>query len=101
MERLFEIWKWIFENKEWLFSGIGVAFFLVIIKLLRGKKNSETSNGTNGINHGARNDISNIKDGNKSVKVKESTAGVIGDNPVIHGGIHFHNDEKKKEHADP
>ena len=56
-----EIMSWVFDNKEWLFSGVGIVVFGGLIRLLM-KKNSSSSSqnirsGENSINLQAGRDL--------------------------------------------
>ncbi len=83
------------------FSGIGVVLIFGIIKLMRERQSNKPLNENDDFNHDSTNDKPVRKDGNRSVKLKESTGGVIGDNPVIYNGVQIYNYPEKMENADP
>lgn len=66
------LWKFLYENKDWLFSGIGITLFTIIIKFIYGlstKRNSKIKNSDKAM----RNDnISIVGDGN-----------IIGDGNIV------------------
>jgi hypothetical protein len=95
---------WFIKSKpwEWIFSGIGVAVATAIVAWLLGKKKRQATGneniipkpGADNISIQADGDVSFAKDHGKSVQVKDSQIGVIGDNAQIKGGIHFENHNK-------
>lgn len=54
------MWDWIVQNKEWVFSGFGVAIITAIIGIIIGKKKSirqKQKSGDNSTNYQAAGDI--------------------------------------------
>jgi len=55
--------EWIMENKEWLFSGVGVAFFVALIRGVKNQSNKQVQKGGDGsVNIQVGGDV-NIKKG--------------------------------------
>lgn len=89
---------WLIKNKvwEWLFSGIGVAvlawlgawYFSRKRRRSADEKKPTVSTGDS-IHIQAGGDVSLAKDNGKSIQVKDSQVGVIGDHAEIKGGLHF------------
>lgn len=46
------IWDWIVQNKEWVFSGIGVFILGLAIALFRRKKSTSETHHENIVTHG-------------------------------------------------
>jgi len=110
---------WIMENKDWVFSGWGVAVITFLLGgmgsligwiFLSKKANSshgpmkiKTSNkgihvqgdvkgdikSVQGDSISAGGDITMAKEGGTAVSIKNSQVGVVGDNSIITGEIHF------------
>jgi hypothetical protein len=95
---------WFIKSKawEWIFSGIGVAVASAIVAWFLARKRRQTTAiekmtakpEADKISIQADGDVSFAKDHGKSVQVKDSQIGVIGDNAQIKGGIHFENHNK-------
>jgi hypothetical protein len=98
---------WFINSKawEWIFSGIGVALLSAMVAWLIGRKKRRSASSekmtpqpeTDKISIQAGGDVSLAKDHGKSVQVKDSQIGVVGDNAEIKGGIHFKNHNKPTE----
>lgn len=95
---------WFIGSKawEWIFSGIGVAVVTAIFAWFLGRKRRQDASNesmtpkpeADKISIQAGGDVSLAKDHGKSIQVKDSHIGVIGDNTEIKGGIHFKNHNK-------
>ena len=93
---------WFFETKawEWIFSGVGVVLLAWMVKWLWGRRKRRLSQATTSerikphatgddIRIQAGGDVSVAKDHGKSIQVKNSQIGVIGDHAEVKGGIRF------------
>lgn len=111
--------EWLMANKQWVFSGIGVAIIaggmkLILSKFKKGKvmADNTTQSGANMVNNGsvrgdmvggnkgdtlnirAGGDVAVAKDHGKVIQIKDSQVGVVGDNANVNGGINFHGNRK-------
>lgn len=68
-DKLQNILAWIISNKEWLFSGLGIAFFSFLLNCFKKKKNNNGNNQSCSFNFGSK--ITQIN-GNNNVNGKES-----------------------------
>lgn len=68
-DKLQNILAWIISNKEWLFSGLGIAFFSFLLNCFNKKKNNNGNNQSCSFNIGSK--ITQIN-GNSNVNGKES-----------------------------
>lgn len=76
--------NWLIENKEWLFSGIGVVFVCWVVGKIfkKGKEKDDREN----INIVAGN-VSFAKNHGKSTQIINSKVGVVGDHAEIKGDV--------------
>jgi hypothetical protein len=94
--------EWFIESKawEWIFSGVGVVILVWVAKSLwrrkRGQPSQDASDGivpanTSGddIYIKSNGDVTIAKDHGKSIQVKNSNIGVIGDQVDVKDGIRF------------
>ncbi len=55
---------WVVSNKEWIFSGIGVALIGFVYSTIQSKKKANKI-----VQKGGDNSINNIGDGNTNIKI--------------------------------
>lgn len=57
--------KWLIENKEWIFSGVGIAIIGLVVNLIKNKKSKKSIE---------------QKAGNSSIQVNNSNGNVVINN---------------------
>jgi hypothetical protein len=90
---------WLVENKEWLFSGIGVVFVCWVVGKIfeKRKEKDEPRNIVSEMNVANKGDdirisgnhVSIAKDHGKSTQIINSKVGAVGDHAEIKGDVNL------------